>query len=152
MGPAGAGAGKGRQQTMGESKGRRHNYEGMFLVSQAAAADFGATIEHIREIFNRVGAEVIAMRKWDDRRLAYEIGKQKRGVYFLTYFSCDPVNISEIERLCNLSETIMRVMMLRADHLTMEEMQAADDQQALADEAALRESKAEQEQAAAPSA
>jgi len=26
------------------------------------------------------------MRKWDERRLAYEIKKQKRGLYILCYF------------------------------------------------------------------
>ncbi len=123
---------------MAESKGRKNHYEGMFLVSQAVAADLGSVVDHIKEILSRASADLIAMKKWDDRRLAYEIQKHKRGVYILTYFSCDPVNIVGIERDSSLSETVLRSMVTRADHLTIEEMQAADGQTDLDTEIKLR--------------
>lgn len=128
---------------MTESKGRRHNYEAMFLLSQAVATDLNGAIEHLNEIFRRSHAELIAMRKWDDRRLAYEIDKQKRGVYVLAYFACDPVNVPHMERDCNLSEKILRSMILRCDHLTIDEMQASDGQRELETEAALRRTRSE---------
>ena len=120
------------------SKGRKFNYEAMFLVSQSAATDFDGVIGHINEILARGHAEVIALRKWDERRLAFEINKQKRGTYILAYFSCDPVSVAHIERDCNLSERILRSMILRADHLSVEEMQNADRRDDLATEGALR--------------
>ncbi len=61
-------------------------YESMFLISQAEAADLKSAIAHIEEVLHRGDAEVVAMRKWDERRLAYEIDKQRRGVYILCYF------------------------------------------------------------------
>lgn len=122
----------------GASKGREYNYEAMFLVNQSVAADLNGVITHIRNILDRGHAKLIALRKWDDRRLAFEIEKQKRGIYFLAYFSSDPVNLAHIERDCNLSEQILRVLCLRADHLTLEEMQSADGQRELTTEAALR--------------
>ena len=130
---------------MGQSKGRRYSYEAMFLVSPTDAADLGGVVEHIKETIARGGGELISMKKWDERRLAFEIGKNKRGVYFLAYFHCDPVNIEVIERACNLSERILRVLFTRADHLSLEEMQAADAQEELAAEAQLRRSQAESE-------
>lgn len=136
---------------MAASKGRKNHYEGMFLVSQAVAADLGGVVDHIKEVLNRASATLIAMKKWDDRRLAYEIQKHKRGVYILTYFECDPVNIVGIERDCSLSERILRAMVTRADHLTVEEMQAADGQADLDTEIKMRgeESAAESEAATA---
>lgn len=125
------------------SKGRHYNYEVMFLLGQAQSAQLGETIEHINELFKRAHVKVIAMKKWDERRLAYEIEKNKRGTYILAYFSSDPVNIIGLERDCNLSEKIMRVLITRCDHLTMEEMQAADGRQDLATEAQLRTGQAE---------
>lgn len=130
------------------SKGRKHNYEAMFLLSQAQAAELGAAVEHLREIIKHAGAELLAMRKWDERRLAYEVDKQKRGTYILSYFSADPANIQIIERDCNLSEKLLRVMITRADHMTVDEMRAADGQQELATEAELRRGKAEMPEAA----
>ncbi len=126
---------------MAESKGRKNNYEAMFLVSQAAAHDLGAAVNHVKEVLNRGKVDIIAFKKWDERRLAYEINKQKRGVYFLTYFSADPVNIEVIERQAHLSSDILRLMVLRCDHLTEDEMRAADGQEQLADEVKMRAEK-----------
>jgi len=120
------------------SEKNKHYYEGMFLFGQSAAADLGGTVEHLTGILNRAEAEIVAMSKWDDRRLAFEIKKHKRGVYILVYFACDARNLAKIERDCNLSDVVLRSMVLRVDHLTLEEMQATDSRQSLSDEAALR--------------
>ena len=124
---------------------RTRQYEVMFLISQSAAADFNALIEHINEIFARAHAEVIAMKKWDERRLAYEVDKQKRGVYILTYIRCDTRAVAHIERDCNLSEKIMRTMILEAEHFTDEEMKSADARDELRVEAKLRAERAAKE-------
>jgi small subunit ribosomal protein S6 len=121
---------------------RSYNYEVMFLIGQAQAADLSGVIDHINEIFSRSGIEVIAMRKWDERRLAYEIRKQKRGLYILAYMKAPAKNMPAFERDCNLSERILRVMVIRADHLTLEEMQAADAREDLHAEAKMRATRA----------
>ncbi len=115
---------------------RINNYEGMFLISQSTP--FGEAINAIRHNLERYGATIIAMRKWDERRLAYEIQKQKRGIYILAYFSCDTKHLGEIERGFNLSEQVMRFLMTRADHMTLDEMKAADAHKELEAEARLR--------------
>ena len=117
---------------------RVYNYEAMFLLSQAVAADLGTAVDHIKEILARGHAEIIAMKKWDDRRLAYEIKGQKRGVYILAYFKAPGVDISHVERDCNLSEKVLRALILRADHLSIEEMTALDGRKELNLEAKLR--------------
>jgi len=121
---------------------KKNYYETMFLISQAAAADFGAAVEHIRGLFAKIDAEIVALSKWDERRLAFEIKKQRRGIYILSYFACDPTKVAELERACNLSDQILRFMTVKAEHLTLDEMKASDDQQGLADEAKLREQQA----------
>lgn len=120
------------------SETREYVYEAMFLLSQATAADFKGAIEHIDEVLARGHAKVLAMRKWDERRLAYEVKGQKRGVYILTYFTCKGSDVAHIERDCNLSEKIMRAMILRCDHLTRDQVEAMDDRKGLETEAKLR--------------
>ena len=121
---------------------RTSTYEAMFLVSQAAATDLAGVIDHINHLFERAGATVLAMSKWDERRLAFEIDKQKRGIYLLTYFTANRDAIGGLERDCNLSEILMRMLVIRADHLTEEEMRATDAREELAVEATLRAEKA----------
>jgi small subunit ribosomal protein S6 len=130
---------------------RSYYYEGMFLIGQAAAADLAGVIEHIREILARGQAEIVAMKKWDERRLAYEIKKQKRGLYILVYFKAPGGSLAHIERDCNLSEKLLRVLLLRTDHLTEDEMKAADGREALETEARMRASQV-REQPPAPTA
>ncbi len=120
------------------SKAPVYSYEAMFLISQAVAADFNGMIAHINEILSRGHAEVIAMKKWDERRLAYEIKGQKRGIYILAYFKATGEGFAHIERDCNLSEKIMRTLITRCDHLSVEEMQAMDGRKDLEIEAKLR--------------
>ena len=123
---------------MAESKGRTNCYEGFFLASQAAAADLNACVEHVAELIKRGDGEIIAFQKWDERRLAYEIKKHKRGVYFLVYFKADPANLGDIERVANLSEQLLRFMITRVEHLTEDQMRGKDDLARLMDEAKLR--------------
>ena len=90
------------------------------------------------EILNRAGAEVISFKKWDERRLAYEVKGNKRGLYFLVYFTAKGSKIVGIERDCSLSEKLLRAMLTRADHLPEDVMKAAEGRQQLADEIKLR--------------
>ena len=117
---------------------RIYTYEGMFLFPQAAVADLQAAADHVMEILNRAGAEVIAFKKWDERRLAYEVKGNKRGLYFLVYFKAKGNKVVGIERDCSLSEKMLRAMVTRADHLPADVMQAAEGRQQLADEIKLR--------------
>ena len=111
---------------MAKSKGRSSCYEGMWIVAQNRMAELSDAIAFIRHTIERHGGEVIALRKWDERRFAYEMGKSKRGFYILTYFRCDPTGIAAIDREANLSELILRQMILKADHLSEDEMRVAD--------------------------
>lgn len=113
-------------------------YEGMFLFPQSASADLGGTVAHVREILERNGAEIISLVKWDERRLAYDIRGNKRGLYLLSYFRAATPALAEIERSCNLSEQLLRHMVLRADHVQPELMVNEDGARRLADEIALR--------------
>ena len=99
-------------------------YEGMFLVDSArAGADWDGIIATIKRILERAGAEIASIRKWDDRRLAYEIRHVNRGTYILTYFRADGQHIQGIEKAVQLSEKILRVLILNAEHMTTEDME-----------------------------
>lgn len=96
-------------------------YEGMFLIDSAEAAkDWEGVLEFIKRILTKGDCEIVSVRKWDERALAYPIKKCTRGTYILTYFRADGKKNHEIEREVQLSERIIRVLILRADHLTEE--------------------------------
>ncbi|HDS84908.1 MAG TPA: 30S ribosomal protein S6 [Phycisphaerales bacterium] len=99
-------------------------YEGLFLVDSAiAAADWQLVTDTINRILAKAEAEVVSLHKWDERKLSYDIGKVSRGTYILVYFNCDPLRIHEIERDVQLSETLLRVMILRTDRMSQEDIE-----------------------------
>lgn len=99
-------------------------YEGMFLVdSSQAGADWDGIITAIRTILEKYEAEIDSIRKWDDRKLAYEIKGKNRGTYILTYFRVDGERIQDIERSVQLSEKIMRVLILSAERQRPEDIE-----------------------------
>src|SRR5262245_17477074 len=101
---------------------RTYQYEGLFLFPQAATADLQGAVDHVMELLNRAGAEIVSFKKWDERRLAYEIRGSKRGLYFLAYFKCRADKLTGLERDCSLSEKLLRALVTRADHVTPEMM------------------------------
>ncbi len=99
-------------------------YEALFLVDSALAA---SQWDHINEVINKIlaraQARVISIRKWDERKLAYEIDRKTRGTYILAYFECNSSMVRQLERDVQLSEEIMRVLVVRTDRMTQEEME-----------------------------
>lgn len=113
------------KQMTSKDRGRENDmkkqYEGMFLVSPAVG-DGDKPLEPVKRVLDRAEAEVIVCKKWDERKLAYEVGGQKRGTYVLSYFRCDGSRIADIERDVQLSEELLRVLILTAEDLTEEQM------------------------------
>lgn len=94
----------------------------MFLVdSGKAASDWDGVNAAINKILDRAEAEIVSMRKWDDRRLAYDIKRTSRGTYMLCYFKAEGQKIQGIEKDVQLSENIIRILILGTDQMTKED-------------------------------
>ncbi|MBN1437742.1 MAG: 30S ribosomal protein S6 [Sedimentisphaerales bacterium] len=102
-------------------------YEGMFIVDSAmATANWDDAYNAVKSILDRASAEILNIRKWDDRRLCYEIKGHRRGTYILSYFRADSSVITGMERDVQLSETIIRMLVLRADHISSDVAEAQE--------------------------
>jgi ribosomal protein S6 len=74
------------------------------------------------------GGQIQVIKRWDERKLAYEISKQKRGTYIIAFFKAPGGAIVHIERDVSLSEEVLRVLITSADHLNETEMAAVEPQ------------------------
>lgn len=94
-------------------------YEGMFLVdSLEAVSDWEGITGLIKNILQRADAEIVTLKKWDDRKLMYDIGDKNRGTYILCYFKAPGPRVTEIEHDIQLSERIMRALILSAEAMS----------------------------------
>jgi small subunit ribosomal protein S6 len=99
-----------------------NQYEAMFVFDPSFAGDFQKAEDEIRRLMERANAEMVFCRRWDERKLAYEIRGRKRGVYVLVYFRAAPETITGLERDAQIRDPILRLLVLRADGVTPEQM------------------------------
>jgi small subunit ribosomal protein S6 len=94
----------------------------MLLLDPAFASNEEDVDNEINRLMERAGGQIIAKHRWDERRLAYEIKRRKRGVYLLIYMRAPGTSIRSLERDVQLSEGILRTLIVRADHVSEEKM------------------------------
>ncbi len=110
-------------------------YEGMFILDPAKfARDPGAAAQQIADLITQPGGTVLAARLWDERKLAYPIKGHKKGIYWLTYFTVPGGNLIAFERQCEITDDIVRKLVLKIDDRIADALV----QHALAGEAAPR--------------
>src|SRR5688572_17200346 len=61
-------------------------YEAMFLFPPPGTIDVDGMTTMARGIIERHGGSVLHIKKWDERKLSYEIKRQKRGTYIIAYY------------------------------------------------------------------
>ena len=102
-----------------------NSYECLFLLDPTkSGTDMEGVKTQLHSIIEKYGAEILASRKWDDRKLAYPIGGHKKGLYYLTYFKADAKKMSEMDHDFRLSEVILRHLISAIDPKWDEEMLA----------------------------
>jgi len=86
----------------------------MFLLdSNKYASNPQGLAAEVVALLERVGAQVLATRPWQDGKLAYPINKQRKGVHFLTYFSIDSRKVHDLDRLVKFNESILRHLIIK---------------------------------------
>ena len=109
-------------------------YECMVILdSNRVAGDVPTAAKQLHTVLEKHKAEILASRPWDERRLAYSVKGQKKGLYYLLYFKSEGRALVEIERDFALNETILRSMVLRIEPKLVDTMLTlARDEHALA--------------------
>ena len=88
-------------------------YEGLLLVEPTIASkEWPQVVEEFDRIVKRNGATVLQMNKWGERKLAHPVKKNARGAYVLAYFSAPPESVVKIRADLQLSEIILRSMLV----------------------------------------
>jgi ribosomal protein S6 len=72
----------------------------------------------VQRLLGRIEAQLEVCVKFDERKLAYEIAGSKRGTYVLVYFQSRPEKITQLEHDAKLTESILRLLVLKADKVT----------------------------------
>lgn len=111
-----------------------NSYECLFLLdSSKMAGDIPGTVAQLHATFEKYKGEILASRPWEDRKLAYPIRGQKKGLYYLMFVRVDSRHLSSIEHDFRLNENILRMQIINIHPKWADTMLAlAKDEHALA--------------------
>ena len=91
-------------------------YELVYIVvpeaSEQELADLHAQVEGI---VTRLNGALVKSEPWGRRKLAYEIGPHKEGIYVLEVFSGPPEVVKELDRRLKVSDRVIRHLVVRVD-------------------------------------
>jgi len=97
-------------------------YECMFLIdNDVVRTGWDKAKGAVNGLVEKHGGTVVTARRWAERRLAYPIRHKNRATYLLSYCELDPARISGLRRELDISETVLRYLVLSADGVPDEE-------------------------------
>jgi len=92
------------------------DYELVMIVSpEVADEDVPAAIDRVSQFITGRGGAIVEIDQWGRRKLAYPIKRFSEGTYILTHFKLEPQLTAELEASLQISEEILRHLLVRLD-------------------------------------
>jgi small subunit ribosomal protein S6 len=96
----------------------------MILLDNAVVReDWKKAKSVINDAVEKHGGKVSSSRRWDERRLAYPIKNKNRATYVLCYLDIPGANLPALRRELELSDRILRYLLLRVDEIPAAELE-----------------------------
>ncbi len=91
-------------------------YETIYILRPTTVNDQVAEVNSkVKTIIESAGGKVLGVDNWGKRRLAYEIQKERRGIYLYWRYLGDKTVVREFERNMKLSDAVIRYMTTKID-------------------------------------
>ena len=89
-----------------------NNYEAVVIVDVNLGEEgVAAIVEKMKSLIEANGT-LENVDEWGKRRMAYQINDMGEGYYVLYTFSCEPGFPAEFDRVCNITEGVLRSMVV----------------------------------------
>ncbi len=91
------------------------SYEAMFIFRPGLTEDQQkALVDKMENVLKDNQAEIRSSETFGRRALAYEVNKQKEGLYYLIEFSSKPGSnvVGNLKNACKINEDVIRVLVL----------------------------------------
>ncbi len=88
---------------------RLREYETIYVLRQDVDPDTADKVAgRIADVVVREHGKLVKVETWGRRRLAYDVAKQKRGVYFYLKYLGGGAAVTEIERNLRMLDTVLK--------------------------------------------
>ena len=92
-----------------------NKYESVVIINPNLEAEsIKALVNKFSDLINTDG-KVVSVEELGNKKLAYEIKKQKEGYYIIFKFEANPALISELERNYRITDTVMKHIVIKEE-------------------------------------
>lgn len=89
-------------------------YEGLFILdSNKFARDRDSLAREVEGLVEAIDGEILVSRLWEERRLAFPIKGQRKGAYWLMYFRAPTLRLKELNRACEINDSVLRQLCVK---------------------------------------
>lgn len=93
----------------------RRKYESMFILPPMEDEQINENVEKAKKFITKKKGEILEVKDWGKRKLAYEINNHNEGYYVIITFELEPNYISSLENFYKLNENIIRSIVIKKD-------------------------------------
>jgi small subunit ribosomal protein S6 len=105
-----------RLESMRDAPGTAREYETTYILRPNTANDGVAEVNtRIRGIIEQMGGKILKVDNWGKRRLAYEVEKERKGIYLYWLYLAKPGVVEEIERNLRMLDGVIRYLTVKVD-------------------------------------
>ena len=92
-----------------------NKYETIFVVDASLEEEtIAGIVDKFKTLISKEG-EIESVDEWGKRRLAYPIDYKTEGYYVLVNFSAKPEFPAELERIYNITDGLLRSIIIKKD-------------------------------------
>jgi small subunit ribosomal protein S6 len=105
-----------RLQSLRDAPGTAREYETTYILRPNTANDGVAEVNtRVKGIIEGLGGKIVKVDNWGKRRLAYEVSKERKGIYLYWLYLANPGVVEEIERNLRMLDVVIRYLTVKVD-------------------------------------
>ena len=94
----------------------QRSYELMYVLNTRLDEESQQAVNtKIQDTIKKIGGTIESTEVFGRRRLAYPIQKQTEGLYMITNFQADTQSLKDLNRVMNITEGLLRHLVIRRD-------------------------------------
>ena len=105
-----------RLQSLKDTPNTAREYETTYILRPNTPNEGVAEVNtRIRGIIETMGGKVLKVDNWGKRRLAYEVAKERKGIYLYWLYLAQPGVVEETERNLRMLDNVIRYLTVKVD-------------------------------------
>src|SRR5882757_11573393 len=105
-----------RLQSLADKPGTSREYETVYILRPNTPNEGVAEVNaRIKGIIEGMGGKVLKVDNWGKRRLAYEVAKERKGIYLYWQYLAQPGVVEECERNLRMLDNVIRYLTTKVD-------------------------------------